>query len=80
MTKHEKRTGARLSAEGGSFGTWGVNGRVSVATGAVTNSVSGGYRQSDGGTLHSDFKRRQLFYTGNLGSSVADAQWQFGIS
>lgn len=80
VTKHEKRTGARLSAEGGSFGTWGVNGRVSVATGAVTNSVSGGYRQSDGGTLHSDFKRRQMFYQGDLASQHIDLQWQVGLS
>ena len=80
VTRKDSKSGASVAVEGGSFGTFGTEGRVAAATGRIVNTVSGAYRQSDGGTLHSDFKRRQLYYTGHLGSRVADAQWQFGIS
>ena len=80
VTRNEHHTGARLSAEGGSFGTWGANGRVTVGNKTLSSSLSGGYRQSDGGTLHSDFKRRQLFYQAGLASEHAELQLQLGLS
>ena len=80
VTRREHKSGVTLSAEGGSFGTWGANGRAALTTGVVTNSLSGGYRQSDGGTLHSDFKRRQMFYQGDLASQHINLQWQAGLS
>ena len=49
------------SVEGGSFGSFGAQGRVQTAfeTGKWTQaySVSGGYKRSDGGTENSDFEK-----------------------
>lgn len=80
VTRRDKLSGLSLSAEGGSFGTWGTAFRGALATGPVTNSFSTAYRQSDGGTIHSDFKRRQMFYQGDLNVQRVSLQWQAGIS
>lgn len=80
VTRKENRSNVRVSAEGGSFGTFGGNLGATLVSGPVVNSVSGGYKQSDGGTLHSDFKKRQLFYQGDLATRYADLRWQAGIT
>ena len=80
VTRHDHRTGVSATVEGGSFGTFGGNATASLATGVVTNRLSGLYRQSDGGTLHSAFKRRQGYYQGDVASRYVDAQWMAGLS
>ena len=61
VTKKAKSEGVSASVEGGSFGSFGAQGRVQTAfeTGKWTQaySVSGGYKRSDGGTENSDFEK-----------------------
>ncbi len=63
VTKKAKNDGVSASVEGGSFGSFGAQGRVQTAfeTGKWTQaySVSGGYKRSDGGTDNSDFEKGQ---------------------
>lgn len=80
ITRRQRKPDASFTAEAGSFGTWGGQARAAVANAHVSNTLSAGYRQSDGGTLHSDFRRRQLFYQGDVASRHADVQWMAGIS
>ena len=71
VTKKAKNDGVSASVEGGSFGSFGAQGRVQTAfeTGKWTQaySVSGGYKRSDGGTENSDFEKGQGY--GNLSFS-----------
>ena len=71
VTKKAKSEGVSASIEGGSFGSFGAQGRVQTAfeTGKWTQaySVSGGYKRSDGGTENSDFEKGQGY--GNLSFS-----------
>ena len=80
VTRSDAKSGVRVQAEGGSFGTFGTDASVNVNTGALTSKLSGGYTQSDGGTDNSDFRRRRAFYQGTFASRYADVQWQAGIS
>ena len=71
VTKKAQNDGISASVEGGSFGSFGAQGRVQTAfeTGKWTHaySVSGGYKRSDGGTDNSDFEKGQGY--GNLSFS-----------
>ena len=71
VTKKAKSEGVSASVEGGSFGSFGAQGRIQTAfeTGKWTQaySVSGGYKRSDGGTENSDFEKGQGY--GNLSFS-----------
>ena len=71
VTKKAKNDGVSASVEGGSFGSFGAQGRVQTAfeTGKWTQaySASGGYKRSDGGTENSDFEKGQGY--GNLSFS-----------
>ena len=51
-----------ISFEGGSFGTFGGTGRIAEKS----QSLSAGYRQSDGGTENSYFRQSQGYYQGNF--------------
>ncbi len=63
VTKKAKNDGFAANVEGGSFGSFGAQGRVQTAfeTGKWTHaySASGGYKRSDGGTENSDFEKGQ---------------------
>ena len=80
--------GGSLSLQGGSFGTFGTDGRVGLQTSHFSHSLSTGYTQSDGGTDNSDFNRFRAFYQGNyshpyregLGDRGASVSWQLGLS
>lgn len=80
VTRSDAKSGVRVQAEGGSFGTFGTDASVNVNTGALTSKLSAGYTQSDGGTDNSDFRRRRAYYQGTFASRYADVQWQAGIS
>ena len=80
------RWGGEAQMEGGSFGSFGVDGRAAVLVpwrGANTNvssSLSAGYARSDGGTANSDFGKWHGFYQGALVSRYADVDWQAGVT
>ena len=71
VTKKAQNDGISASVEGGSFGSFGAQGRMQVAyaKGKWTHaySASGGYKRSDGGTENSDFEKGQGY--GNLSFS-----------
>ena len=85
VTKKAKNDGVSANVEGGSFGSFGAQGRVQVAyaKGKWTHaySASGGYKRSDGGTDNSDFEKGQGFGQVNLSYDQRfDINAQVGIS
>ena len=70
VTKKAQSSGVAAMVEGGSFGSFGAQGRVQTAfaSGKWTHAyaVSGGYKRSDGGTENSDFEKGQGFGQINL--------------
>ena len=80
VTRQDAESNVSVAAEGGSFGTFGGDASVNLATGAVRQKLSGGYTQSDGGTENSDFRRRRAYYMGRWESRYVDLQWQGGFS
>ena len=80
VTKHESGRNLELAAKGGSFGTGEGEARFSLATGKVSNRISGGGGRSDGGTLNSSWRKGQLFYQGDYEDSSFKLDWQFGFS
>lgn len=80
VTRTDKESNVRVSAEGGSFGTFGGDAGLSLRTGNVSQQLSGGYTQSDGGTANSDFKRRRMYYMGALELRYVNLSWQGGLS
>ena len=85
VTKKAKNDGVSASVEGGSFGSFGAQGRVQTAyaKGKWTHaySASGGYKRSDGGTDNSDFEKGQGFGQVNLSyDQCFDINAQVGIS
>lgn len=80
VTKHESGRNLELAARGGSFGTGEGEARFSLATGKVSNRISGGGGRSDGGTLNSSWRKGQLFYQGDYEDSSFKLDWQFGYS
>ena len=71
VTKKAQNNGVAALVEGGSFGSFGAQGRAQTAftTGKWEHaySVSGGYKRSDGGTENSDFEKGQGY--GNVSFS-----------
>ena len=80
VTRTDKERSVRVSTEGGSFGTFGGDAGLSLRTGSVSQQLSGGYTQSDGGTANSDFKRRRMYYMGSWESRYVNLSWQGGLS
>ena len=80
VTKHEKSQDIELAGKGGSFGSAEAEVRVSIATGKLSNRLSGGGGRSDGGTLNSAWKKGQLYYQGGFEDDVLRLDWQFGFS
>lgn len=80
VTRTDKQSNIRASAEAGSFGSVGGDAGITLATGNVSNQISGALQRSDGGTDNSRFIKRRVFYQGSLAIPLIDAQWQAGIS
>ncbi|MBR1688032.1 MAG: TonB-dependent receptor [Prevotella sp.] len=84
VTRADSESNVRVSAEGGSFGTFGGSAAVSHAlqqsSYRLHNQLSGGYLQTDGGTDNSDFKKRRGFYQGDYTNRLMHLQWQAGIT
>lgn len=79
VTKVGAESHAKVSAEGGSFGTFGTHAGITLSSDAWRNRMSGGYTQSDGGTINTQFKKRQAYYQGGFSSHHIDLNWQAGI-
>ena len=79
VTRGKETTGGSVSAEGGSYGTFGMTARGSVKSGMTSNSLSAGYKQSDGGTDNSYFRKSQAFYQGSYDGNLS-LSWQLGMS
>lgn len=86
VTKSAERTGGSVGVEGGSYGTFGATARGAVSSGNVSNSLSIGYKQSDGGTDNSYFRKSQAFYHGSYAPAHKDGEshltldWQLGAN
>lgn len=80
VTRQAEANSVKASAQGGSFGTFGGDAGLTLTTANTGHLVSGGYTQSDGGTLHSDFKRRKAYYKGHLTATRLKLDWQAGFS
>ena len=80
VTRPYAASGVKANAEGGSFGTFEATAGATLATGTVAQLASGGYTQSDGGTINSDFKRGRAFYQGRLSAPAININWQAGFS
>lgn len=80
ITRTDKKTGAEVKAEGGSFGTFNGNARLGIANQLVQHQFSGGYTRSNGGTENSDFNKAQAFWQGNYENEHVEVKWQTGMS
>ncbi len=80
VTRSDKENSLGLGAEGGSYGTFQADGRLSWTKGRISNRLSGGGGRSDGGTLNDAWSKGQLYYQGDLTEEKLDLKWQFGFS
>ena len=80
VTRSNAQTGVRVSAEGGSFGTFGGDAGLTLASGNLHQQLSGSYIQSDGGTENSNFHKRNGYYQGDWSSRHINLNWQVGIT
>ena len=80
ITRPSHDNNARISAQAGSYGTFGTSAAINLQKGAVRNRISGGYMRTDGGTDNSDFQKRHGFYQGIFNSRHLDLQWQAGMT
>lgn len=81
VTTPETNPGGSATIEGGSYGTFGAAARMAFP---VHQSISAGYKQSDGGTANSYFRKANAFYQGALPLSKLHGQgrldWSLGLS
>lgn len=75
-----KSEGSVLNLEGGSYGTFGIGAKGVLSTASVNNSLSAGFRQSDGGTVNSYFRKSQAFYQGSYSETSFNLHWQLGYN
>ena len=92
VTKKAQNDGVTTLVEGGSFGSFGAQGRAQTAftTGKWQQSynISGGYKRSDGGTENSDFEKGQGYGQFNfsydkrfdIGAQVGIATQSYGAN
>lgn len=75
-----------LNIEGGSFGTFGLSARgehIASSKGRLTNSLSASYKQSDGATANSYFRKSTAYYQGGMtlsASQLSSLSWSLGLS
>lgn len=81
VTTPETNLGGSATIEGGSYGTFGAAARMTFP---VHQAISAGYKQSDGGTANSYFRKANAFYQGALPLSKLHGQgrldWSLGLS
>ena len=81
VTTPETNPGGSATIEGGSYGTFGAAARMAFP---VHQAISAGYKQSDGGSANSYFRKANAFYQGALPLSKLHGQgrldWSLGLS
>lgn len=80
VTRADKQNNVRLNADAGGYGTFGGNAGITLNSKRIHNQLSGGYRQSDGGTANSGFIQRNGYYQGGFNSQYLNLNWQAGIA
>lgn len=80
VTRSDEKHSYEAGAEGGSWGTVQADGRVSLVTGRVRNSLSGSGGRSDGGTVNDAWSSGRLYYRGDFSHDKFNLDWQFGFS
>lgn len=80
VTGKDAKSNGNVAAEGGSYGSFGLSARGALESRGLHNSLSVGYKQSDGGTSNSYFRKSQAFYQGAYSNKTMDLDWQFGIN
>lgn len=80
----KRKMGGSLSLEGGMYGTFGASAKGGIVSkdkhnALWSNTLSGGYKQSDGGTRNSYFRKSQAFYQGSYDQSSIRLDWQLGM-
>lgn len=80
VTRKEKDKTIEAGAEGGSYGTFLADARLSLTKGNVSNHISGGGGRSDGGTMNDAWKKGQAYWQGDLRHKDFDMSWQLGFS
>lgn len=73
---------ARCEVQGGSFGTFGIQGNVALPakSHSLAALLSAGYTRSDGGTDNSDFQKLHAYGNASWKSQRTDIDLQAGIS
>ena len=79
VTKTEPKSGLRISAQGGSFGTFGAGVSGNISNSATHHQLSTSYDQSDGGMENTAFKLRKGYYQGDYISSLFRLRLQAGL-
>lgn len=80
VTRKDNGKTLEAGAEAGSYGTFQADARMSLNSGNVTNSISGGGGRSDGGTLNDAWNKGQLYWQGSYAGKDLDLNWQGGFS
>ncbi|MCR4823875.1 MAG: TonB-dependent receptor [Bacteroidales bacterium] len=86
VTRTEKRSGADIRLEGGSWGTLGGGVVGNLASGRWNNQLSASCGRSDGyslnaaGTRNADWRTVKAFYQGSYAGKQADVRWHLGLS
>ena len=80
VTRPDAQNHVTVNAQGGQYGTFGGGAQVAAGNEAVRNQFSVEYRQSDGATQNSAFKRGNAFYQGSYSGEEVNVDWQLGYS
>lgn len=80
VTRQAAGKGVSLHAQGGSYGTWGTDAAGELTHRNTDHRLSGGYTQSNGGTVNSDFAIARAFYRGGSNLSGTRLNWQAGFN
>ena len=80
VTKSEGNSLVGVSAEGGSYGTWGADAHINILSGRFANRISGGWSQSDGAAANSDFKKGNAYWNEKYAGDMFDVRFQAGMS
>lgn len=79
-TSSARSFGGSAGIQGGSFGTFGIDGSLQSRGTTSSHALSAGWQQSDGGVANSDFHKFRAYYQGSAALPAAEVQWQLGTT
>lgn len=80
VTRTEQTSNLGVHAQGGSYGTFGGNGHITLKNKTFNNRMSGGYIRSEGGCSNDDFRKGNAYWNGRFESQNVDVTAQVGMS